>query len=397
MTTPWSGQSWNIGDAQDIIWTSTGVTQPNVKIMLWRGETNVLDIMANTPNNGRYRWRIPGTVAPGTYKIRVKTVGASTLGISAAFDISNAKITVTQPNTNVTWKPGETHLIQWTHTSPMDQRVWIKLFPNHEGLSIYSIINFTENDGSYSWTVPGSVPPGEYQLILRTIDSQVVCEGPNVNIGSGSARIPHISERVSALLKRPALSISDVRLKADDDGFVITFCYKNSGTGPLPKSSEMPVKPDYRVLIDNREIARGGLIFPAFQAPPGWEVPTFYGGEIKYQTSGLFDYSWTIGNLITVKINENEVNGMAGDSESYNLKPMALNESYDVMITGATLDWNTGILRTDIRIDGSFGSYDKFIYSMPIRMSWPALPSREVRPSSFPDGVSTRFPGSGTD
>ena len=28
---------WNIGDAQDIRWTSTGVTQPNVKIMLWQG------------------------------------------------------------------------------------------------------------------------------------------------------------------------------------------------------------------------------------------------------------------------------------------------------------------------------------------------------------------------
>lgn len=122
---------------------------------------------------------------------------------------------------------------------------------------------------------PRECPPGEYQLILRTIDNQVVCEGPNVNVGSGPARIPHISERVSALLKRPALSISDVRLKADDDGFVITFGYKNSGTGPLPKSSEMPVKPDYRVLIDNREISRGGLIFPAFQAPPGWEVKAF--------------------------------------------------------------------------------------------------------------------------
>ena len=98
----------------------------------------------------------------------------------------------------------------------------------------------------------------------------------------------------------------------------------------------MPVKPDYRVLIDNREVARGSLIFPAFQAPPGWEVPSFFGYEIKYQTSELFDDSWTIGNLVTVKINENKVNGMASDSKSYNLKPMALNYSYDVMINGLT-------------------------------------------------------------
>ncbi len=359
VTHPWSGQSWNIGDAQDILWTSTGVTQPNVKIMLWKGETNVLDIVNSAPNNGRYRWRIPGSVAPGTYKIRVKTVGASTLGISAAFVISSAKITVTQPNTNVTWQPGEARLIQWTRTGPMDDRVNIRLYPNSGGMPNCTIAAFTENDGSYSWTVPGGIPSGEYQLAIRTSDSQVTGEGPNVTISSGVRMAPVPKERPSALFKSPALSISDVTLKADDDGFTILFGYRNSGTGPLPKSSDMPVKPDYRVLIDGRDISRGHLILPAFPAPPGWEVSTFFGGEIRFPF--LFDDNWTIGTLVTVKINENRINGMADDSRSYNLKPMALNLGYDIMITGATLDWNTGVLKADIRIDGDFGAY-KSIY-----------------------------------
>lgn len=357
VTHPWSGLSWNIGDAQDIIWTSTGVTQPSVKIMLWQAATFIMDIVDNAPNKGRYRWHIPKSLAPGAYKIRVKTIGADIVGISDEFKISNAKITVTQPSHDVTWNPGETYLIQWTHTGPMANYVSLKLYPNQSGQNTYSIANSTENDGSYSWTIPANVPPQDYTLAIRTVDYGVTGEGPNVQIGSGARALHLIEERPPSFLKLPALSVSGANLTADDDGFVITFGYKNSGTGPLPKGSEMPVKPNYRVLIDNKEVALGSLIFPAFQAPPGWEVPSFYGGKIKYPF--LFDYDWTIGNLITVRINENNVNGMASDSETYNLKPMALNFGYDIMITGATLDWNTGILKTDIRIDGNFGSYEQ--------------------------------------
>ena len=356
ITHPSSGARWNIGDAQDIIWKSAGITEPNVKIMLWQGETSVMDIASSAPNTGRYRWTIPGSVAPGTYKVRVKAIGTNIVGIGAAFDITAAKITVTQPNANVTWKPGETPLIQWTHAGPMNDRVSIKLYPNQGGLANYSIVDSTENDGSYSWTVPGGVPSGEYQLAIRTSDSQVTGEGPNVTIESGLRRIAVPKERLSVLFGSPALSITDVTLKEDDDGPMIMFGYKNSGTGQLPKSSEMPVKPDFQVLIDGRVVARGSLIFPAFPAPPNWEVPTFFGHQIKYQY--LFDYTWTIGNVVTVKINENKVNGMAADSRTYNLRPMALNLGYDVMITGATLDWNAGVLKAEVRIDGDFESYE---------------------------------------
>jgi hypothetical protein len=123
------------------------------------------------------------------------------------------------------------------------------------------------------------------------------------------------------------------------------------------------VKPNYRVLIDNKEVAQGNLTFPAFEAQPGWEVPSFFGYEIKYPSgpgaAHLHD-EWTIGNLVTVKINENKVNGMAGDSQSYNLKPMALNYSYDAILFGATLDWAKEVMTINIRIDGNLGSLNKF-------------------------------------
>jgi Kre9/KNH-like N-terminal Ig-like domain len=267
VTQPGAGVIWNIGGTYVIQWTPTGPTQPAVKIMLWQGSTNVLDIVASTPNNGSYSWTIPAAVAPGSYKVRVRAIGANTLGIGAAFNIAGAST-------------------------------------------------------------------GQPARMARPIDSQ---------------------EAAAFRMKFPALSISNITLSPNADGFVITFGYKNSGTGPLPKGSEVPVKPNFRLIIDDREVARGSLFIPESPAPPGWEVQTYQGCVLKYPPGPGFDFEWTIGNFVTVKINENEINGMKSDSKSLNLKQTALNYSYDARITGATLDWKTGILTMNIRVDGQIG------------------------------------------
>ena len=276
VTQPAADVTWNIGAPYLIQWTSKGTTKPTVKIMLWQGSTNIMDIVDSTPNTGSYPWTIPPTLSLGSYKVRVRTIGDTIVGISGAFNIGSA----------------------------------------------------------------GTAPTTPPVKVVRPIDP---------------------GDMARFRLKFPALSISDVKLSPTLEGFVVTFGYKNSGTGPLPKSSEMPVKPNFRVLIDNREVNQGSLIFPAFPAPPGWEVPTFYGCDIKYQTAPTFDRTWTIGNVITVKINENKVNGMESDSQSYNLKPMALNYSYDAILTGATLDWDKEILTVNVRFDGQIGTFNKFI------------------------------------
>ena len=278
------------------------------------------------------------------------------------------QITVTQPAAGVTWNMGGTYVIQWTSTGTTKPTVKIMLWK--DGTFVTDIVESTPNNGSYSWTIPTTLGPGNYKVRVRTIGDNIVGIGPAFNIASASSSTPPIKvtrpidpgDRAGLRFKFPALSVSDVKLVPYEDGLVITFAYRNSGTAPLPKASDMPVKPDFRVLIDNKEVARGNLIFPAFEAPPGWEVPSFFGYEIKYQTK-VWDAQWTIGNLVTIKINENKVNGMASDSQSYNLKPMALNYSYDAMITEVTYDWAEMILKMTIRIDGNIGSLNKFRYA----------------------------------
>ena len=279
------------------------------------------------------------------------------------------QITVTQPATGVTWNMGGTYVIQWTSTDTMKPTVKIMLWRG--ATFVTDIVESTPNNGSYSWTIPTTLAADTYKIRVRTIGDNIVGIGKAFNIAAVSANPPIKVDRpladaqtvAAARLKFPALSISDVKLVPYEDGLVITFAYKNSGTGPLPKASDMPVKPNYRVLIDNKEVAQGNLIIPAFEAQPGWEVPSFYGYEIKYPLgpgNPHFPDDWTIGNLVTVKINENKVNGMASDSQSYNLKPMALDYSYDAILFGATLDWAKEVMTITIRIDGNIGSLNKF-------------------------------------
>ena len=279
VTQPAAGVTWNIGATYVIQWTSTGVTKPTVKIMLWQGSIFIMDIAASVPISGPHSWTIPASVAPGSYKVRVRAIGADTLGVSSAFNIAAA---------------------------------------------------------------PNTPPAGPVKIVPRAP-----------------------LERPDFRLKFPALAISGITMTPNSEGFVVTFAYKNSGSGPLPKGAEMPVKPTFRVLIDNQEVNHGNLYIPEFPAQPGWEVPTYQACDIKNQppyTGGQlgFDWGWRVGDVVTVMINENKVNGMASDSKSLQMKPVALNTRYDAAITDANLDWANELLTISVRLDGQTAGFTEF-------------------------------------
>ena len=142
-----------------------------------------------------------------------------------------------------------------------------------------------------------------------------------------------------------------------EDSFRITFAYRNSGTGNLPKASEMPVKPTFRVLLDGTALNQGALTIPAFPAPPGWEMPSFYGGEIKLPPP--WDYLWTIGSTLVVSINDNGAGGMPADSRTFDLRQLALKRVFDALVEGAEYDWATGVMTVAVRIDGELGGAGK--------------------------------------
>ena len=270
------------------------------------------------------------------------------------------KITVTRPQAGETLDAGHGYMITWTKSGQMGQNVKIKL--RQGNTNILDITDSTPNTGSFNWQMSGDISPGSYTIRVRTLDNAVTGDSGTFTIRSvRQIHVPPLSERPSLLRKSPQLAISNFELQPNAEGFVITFGYKNVGNGSLPRASEMPVKPDFRVLIDNREINKGHLFIPETPAPPGWEVKTYHGGTIKYPPGPGMDYAFHVGSTATVRINENKAGGMDSDSESYNLRLLALNHTYDAVLITPYLNWTAKLLVIDIRIDGQIGAGKEFL------------------------------------
>jgi hypothetical protein len=189
------------------------------------------------------------------------------------------------------------------------------------------------------------------------------------DIGLGQVRrTPVPRDNVpSRILKAPRLVVSDITLRPDDTGFKIFMAYKNVGNGGLPRASQMPVKPNYRVLIDNREIRRGDLFFPDAPTPPGWELPVgigFFVGDINAWTKAdkTRREDWRVGDSITVIVNENKALGMASHSMTASLREMALRFWYDLLVESVALEPMSMTVHIKLRIDGRLDLAPKKFY-----------------------------------
>ena len=281
------------------------------------------------------------------------------IGLVAVFGgtLAGATITITTPHGGETWSVGDTIPIAWAAEGTLQVCVNILLFQN--GSKVMEIAMHTPNNGHYSWTVPAGVAPGSYNIRMWTADDVITAlSGSFMIVKKAVVEIPPNTKPAIPL---PRLVISDVKVGCTSDGFVITFGYKNAGSGALPRASEMPAKPTFRVLVDSRVIGSGNLFIPDTPAPPGWSVDTFHGGVIPYLPGTNMNFSWFIGNIVTVKINENKVNGMDADTQSYNLKPMALECGYDVLITGVNLDWTKQTITMRVRLEGQIGAFNRIM------------------------------------
>ena len=268
--------------------------------------------------------------------------------------LSGQSITLTEPHAGASWNAGGTYVINWTKTGAMGGNVKIRL--RQGATKVLDIVDSTPNNGSYSWAIPATLAPGTYTIRIVTLDNAVSDNSAAFNIAAAApatvpARRLEVPRDIPPRIGFPALSISNVRVSPIAEGFVITFGYKNSGTGSMPRASAMPEKPDYSVLVDGRVLTRGRLFFPESPAPPGWEVDAFHGGQINYPVPKP-DLTFAVGDTLTVKINENRVNGMASDSRSVNLRELALGHSYDLHVTSVSANWTDETIYVHVRIDG---------------------------------------------
>ena len=173
VTSPAAGANWSLRSPQTIAWTTSGSQNPYVKIHLYKGTTRVRTISLKTPNDGSYAWTVPADLTPATnYRVRVRTVDNLLSDFSDYFTVSRPSLKVTSPAAGAVWGRNTTQTIAWTATGTMNANVKIHLF---RGTTlVQTIVATTPNDGSHTWTIPGSLAAGlNYKIRVKTVDNAV--------------------------------------------------------------------------------------------------------------------------------------------------------------------------------------------------------------------------------
>jgi hypothetical protein len=164
VTSPNGGETWYIGDTEDITWTATdshGVDSVSIYYSTYGG-SDWTRIASQEPNDGIFAWTVPDTI---TSMALVKVVAydpslnAGEDQSDALFDITDGTppvVTVTAPNGGEVWNIATPHNITWTAT---DERGidHVSLYYSVNGGADFTLIDASEpDDGVYPWTVPNA-------------------------------------------------------------------------------------------------------------------------------------------------------------------------------------------------------------------------------------------------
>jgi hypothetical protein len=160
VTSPNTNVNWAVGSLRTLTWNHNLGAGQNVKIEISRnGGSTWTTIIASTPNTGSYNWTVTGGTTT-TARIRVSWTTTPTVNDASDvnFTIATGLITVTVPNTAVTWGIGTSQTITWTHNLGPSSNVKLEVSRNagnNYSLIVASVPNTDGTSGSYTWTVTG--------------------------------------------------------------------------------------------------------------------------------------------------------------------------------------------------------------------------------------------------
>ena len=178
---------WCRGQPYPVVWTSSGVATPTVRISLRQGEREVLLLEDDAPNSGTFRWSIPVTLETGTYVVRVTAADSSRSDDSDGFEILSCapapgmipspeptlaeRIRVTIPSGRENWSAYNAYHIEWESpaTSVCGTRVDIHAVAFKGGSEHLIARNVRNREGRnyYDWDIGASVfHPGQYSIRL---------------------------------------------------------------------------------------------------------------------------------------------------------------------------------------------------------------------------------------
>jgi len=221
ITSPNGGEIWQVGGpTQTITWVKNGTFTTTLRLDYSTNNgaswTNIATGLANTTTS--YIWTIPNT--PSTqclvrvYESATVTVPACKVDQSdATFTISGATpiITVTSPNTVLTWYTGASNNITWNYNYYPSNNVKIE-YSIDNGTTWLLVSASTPNSGSYPWLIPNN--PSPYCLV-RVSDAIT----PSINDVSN----------VNFAIKNPQLTLTSLNCGEFIGCNVVPITWTNTG------------------------------------------------------------------------------------------------------------------------------------------------------------------------
>ncbi len=260
-------------------------------------------------------------------------------------------MTIVSPNGGETWALNSSQVISWTFAGiPEGTRVKLLLFLNGSPAGTIAR-DLPVGQKTFTWKVGaldggGTAAGGDgYKVRIKALSQSWYGQSKGAfKIGPKLVVIREPIHRPFPpglpLPTAPKLAVTAIKLVPNASGYGIVFGYKNVGNGPLPPRHALAVKPDYRVLIDGRQIDAGDLWIP--ESPPGgpgYEQPTNSGGFIDFPGPGV-PWPWSIGNQITISLDERNALGGGPASKTSSLRLIALPVGYDLAFGQVTFDWS---------------------------------------------------------
>ena len=176
---PNGGENWMAGTIHPIRWIGHQVQGP-FELALMRSDSvqPALVIAPGIPNLGFFRWQIPQDLEPANdYRMRIRQLNGNLIDLSdAPFTIfpnqppPPSNITLITPNGGESWAIGSTHTIAWTAPGLNVPMQILLLRENQRERWRHVITPNTPNTGSFEWTIPARVPPGDnYRILVRAL------------------------------------------------------------------------------------------------------------------------------------------------------------------------------------------------------------------------------------
>ncbi|MFH2141137.1 MAG: hypothetical protein ABIJ97_01845, partial [Bacteroidota bacterium] len=153
---PNGGEKWYVGTAQQVRWSSSGVSKVRIEYSTNSGSTWILIVSSVSASDGNYNWTIPNT--PSTNCI-LKIVDVDDLSVfdfsDSVFTISPVPaITVISPNGGEKWYVGTAQQVRWSSSGVSTVR--IEYSTNSGSTWILGVPSVSASDGNYNWTIPNT-------------------------------------------------------------------------------------------------------------------------------------------------------------------------------------------------------------------------------------------------